>query len=92
MSFLKEVLSKLGLAVNDKKTEGPARVLTFLGVSLNCIARTMSLPAEKLGEVKCMLNVWLKKEKCTKKELQKLIVKLNWCARVVRGDVLLCVV
>lgn len=32
-----------------------------------------------------MLNVWLKKVKCTKKELQKLIGKLNWCARVVRG-------
>jgi hypothetical protein len=85
LKFLKEVLCKLGLGVNEKKTEGPARVLTFLGVSLDCITRTMSLPASKLSEVKCMLNVWSKKAKCTKKELQKLIGKLNWCARVVRG-------
>ena len=32
-----------------------------------------------------MLSVWLKKKKAMKQELQQLIGKLNWAARVVRG-------
>jgi hypothetical protein len=85
LNVLLELIEKLGLAVNHKKTENAAAVMTFLGVSLDCVNRTMSLPAEKLKELTIQLRLWKFKVKCTKKELQSFVGRLNWCARVVRG-------
>jgi hypothetical protein len=85
LDVLLDLITRLGLAVNPKKTENAAEIMTFLGVSLDCIKRTMSLPADKLMELKVQLRMWKFKEKCTKKELQSFVGRLNWCARVVRG-------
>jgi hypothetical protein len=79
------LIEHLGLIVNPKKTELPAQVLTFWGVELDSVKRTMSLPLEKLKELKVLLKLWKFKVKCTSKELQSFVGRLNWCARVVRG-------
>lgn len=85
LNCLVEIVLGLGLSVNEKKTAKPSQVMTFLGVEIDCVRRTLSLPSDKLLELRTLLTLWKCKRRCTKKDLQRLIGKLNWCARVVRG-------
>jgi hypothetical protein len=75
----------LGLEVNWKKVSEPTTQLTFLGVELDTCKRTMSLPPVKLQELLVLLANWSRRRSATKKDLQRLVGKLNWCARVVMG-------
>ena len=85
MDVLSDLLVSLGFVINDKKREGPESTLSFLGVSIDCVRRTLSLPQKKLLEMRSLLTTWSGKSKCTKRELQQLLGSLNWCSRVVRG-------
>jgi hypothetical protein len=49
------------------------------------VNRTLSLPPDNLKTTRELLNSWVSKKKASKKELQQLVGKLNWCARVVFG-------
>jgi hypothetical protein len=80
-----ELIQSLGLSINWDKVGGPARSITFLGVLVNCENRTLSLPDKKLAEVKQLVAQWVTKKKATKRELQCIVGRLNWCSRVVRG-------
>jgi hypothetical protein len=82
---LKLLLSNLGFTTNPKKVEGPTPRITFLGVAIDCVNRTLSLPPDKLKDMKRLCNYWAKKPKCSKKGLQSLIGKMNWCSRVLKG-------
>ena len=42
------VLQELGWALNTGKTEGPAQELTFLGVQINSVNQTLSLPRSRV--------------------------------------------
>ena len=83
--YLQGLLTSLGFTINPKKVEGPTQNITFLGVAIDCVARTLSLPESKLLEMKLLCKSWLSKHKCTKRDLQSLIGKLNWCSRVLKG-------
>jgi hypothetical protein len=85
LNCLVELLENLVFLINWHKVAFPAQIMTFLGIEINCMTRTLSLPASKVAEVKSLLVSWSLKKKCTKHELQVLIGKLNWCAKVVRG-------
>ena len=63
----------------------PVTKIVFLGVEIDCLERTLSLPLEKLDETRLMIKRARMKKRFRKKELQKIIGKLNWCARVVTG-------
>ena len=82
---LLSLLQNLGFTINWDKVEAPCQKLTFLGVEIDSVSRTLSLPTDKLSELQTLLNSWLHKKKATKKELQSLVGKLNWAARVERG-------
>ena len=49
LACLVDLVQSLGFDVNWNKVEGPAPILSFLGVEINCVNRTLSLPAKKLG-------------------------------------------
>jgi hypothetical protein len=83
--YLQVLLVSLGFTINPKKIEGPTTTITFLGVTIDCVARTLSLPPDKLCEMQILCKKWLKKQKCTKKELQSLLGKMTWCSRVLKG-------
>ena len=80
-----ELIQMLGLDVNFPKVCEPTRVLTFLGVVINCDQRTLSLPECKLIELKKLVAGFITKKKVTKLELQKILGKLNWASRVIKG-------
>jgi hypothetical protein len=85
LAIIVDLVESLGLTVNWQKVAGPARIVTFLGVEINCDARTLSLPQDKLCETRALIKSWLGKKKATKKDLQRVVGKLNWCCRVIIG-------
>ena len=79
------ILTKLGFQINWEKVSPPTERITFLGVHIDAVRHTLSLPAEKLADLRSLVKSWLSKKRCSKKDLQKLLGKLNWACRVVRG-------
>lgn len=71
--------------MNWDKVFQPSQKMIFLGIEIDCVSRTISLPKDKLCELRTLLTLWSLKRKCTKRHLQILIGKLNWCVKVVRG-------
>jgi hypothetical protein len=82
---LVELIESLGLVVNWKKCEGPVDVITFLGISIDCVRRILTLPEDKLLQFRELVDKWSRRKRVTKLELQKFLGKLNWASRVVRG-------
>jgi hypothetical protein len=85
LSTMTALIASLRLNVNWNKVEGPSTTLIFLGVEINTVARTLSLPEEKLQGVKQTLQHWSTKQKAKKLDIQRLVGGLNWCTRVIAG-------
>jgi hypothetical protein len=67
----------LDLQMNDKICFPVASVMTFLGVKIDCVARTIALPDNKLIEFKLLVNKWVIKRRAIKLEVRKFVEKLN---------------
>ena len=90
-----QLCSELGLQVADEKTEGPATIITFLGIEIDCYRHQLRLPQEKLRDLTRLLNHWMlhhhssghtttPRRTGTKRDLLSLIGLLNHAATVVR--------
>ena len=78
------LLADLGLDESKDKAEQPTTLITFLGVEFDSVAMEMRVPPSKLEELKSEVRMWLRRTTITKKELQSLLGKLFWVARVVK--------
>ena len=81
----------LGVLVAPEKTEGPASVITFLGIEIDTVAGELRLPAEKLQNLQQILLSWMQssrpsapKSTGTKRELLSLIGLLHHASKVVQ--------
>ena len=83
-SQLKWLLDDLGLQEAAKKAEPPSTQMTFLGVMFDSSNMTMRVPPDKLTEIKSEIGSWARKTTITKQNLQSLLGKLFWVARVIR--------
>ena len=81
---MKWLLDDLGLQEATKKAEAPSRQMTFLGVMFDSSSMTMRVPPDKLAEIKDEIGIWARKTTITKQNLQSLLGKLFWVARVIR--------
>ena len=63
---LQELLTSLGFRINRKKSVPPTRELIFLGININTLHQTMSLPQGKLESLQLELLNWQKKRRVTK--------------------------
>lgn len=79
------LLRQLGFAINYSKVEGPAQRLVFLGIVLDTTTMTIELPAGKLTELHTQLQDFYLRQKVTKRQLQSLAGKLNWCTQCIFG-------
>ena len=77
------LLVELGLEESKDKAEAPTQRITYLGVQFDTVAMTMSVPPEKITEIKSEIRKWSRKTTISKKELQSLLGKLFWVAKVV---------
>ena len=85
MTDLMAVLRKLGFSINYNKVEGPAMILTFLGVQINTLDYTLSLLERKLKELQQEAFSILGQKQISKRGLQSIVGKLNWGAQIILG-------
>ena len=78
------LLSDLGLKESIKKSEAPSTKMTYLGVQFDSIEMTMSVPPDKVTELKAEIGLWVRKTTITKRDLQSLLGKLFCVAKVIR--------
>jgi hypothetical protein len=83
---LQILVQSLGFTINESKACPPSQTMIFLGIEISSVKCTLSLPDTKLQKMWTELSDWLGKKKATKKQLQQLIGKLSWAARLVRGS------
>ena len=81
---LGHLLDELGLKESTEKACAPATSMTYLGILFNSMDMTMSVPADKLQEVRGDLEVWSRKTTAVRKDLQSILGKLFWISKVVR--------
>ena len=81
---LADLLSSLGLIEAHDKACPPSTVMNFLGIEFDTVAETLTIPPQKLTEIKELLVNWSGKTKATKKEVQSLVGSLNFLAACIR--------
>ena len=79
-----DLCKHLGVPIADHKVDGPATVLTFLGIEVDTGAAVLRLPLEKLRRLQSLISLWAGRKSCTKRELLSLIGQLQHACRVVR--------
>ena len=72
-----------GFNIQDKKTQGPARTLEFLGIVINTIDQTLQISEDRLEEIRLLISSWLSGSSAPEREVLSLLGKLNFCAQVV---------
>ena len=81
---LLDLMMQLGLTVSDKKLVRPAMQVTCLGVLIDIIEGTISIPREKLRDVTDAVRHWLTKEFATKSQLQSILGVLLYVHKCVK--------
>ena len=81
---LGKLFEELGLEETVSKAHPPSTQMPYLGVHFDTVALTMSVPGEKVEELRAELTRWSKKKNANKRMLQSLLGKLFWVARCVK--------
>ncbi|XP_041440120.1 uncharacterized protein LOC121400643 [Xenopus laevis] len=82
LQVLLSVFRRFGVPVAMEKTEGPSRILKFLGIEIDSDKMQCRLPQEKIVDLKLVLNFALQQKKVTLRQLQSLLGKLNFACRI----------
>ena len=85
LNILIQLLRKLDFMIHWGKVVDPTTCITFLGIELNSVSMTLSLPEEKLLLLQQKLQSSLRMNRFTKRQLQSLAGRLLWAASVIRG-------
>ena len=80
------MLKKLGLKPSETKGHlcPPASQITALGIQVDLVQNTLSIPPAKLQRAILLLQDWVNREMATKSMLQKLLGVLLHLSRIVR--------
>ena len=78
-----ETSAELGVPVAPHKVEGPASVITFLGIVIDSGMQQLRLTSGKLSALLTALRHWYQRTSCKKRELLSLIGHLSHAAAVV---------
>ncbi len=79
---LLQVFEDLGIPVAKEK---PTTCLIFLGLEIDSITMQLRLPAEKLAALLVLIQSWLHRQSCTRRELESLVGSLHFACSVVRS-------
>ena len=83
LQLIKRTCEFLGVPLKLEKIEGTSSMLVFLEILLDTLKQEISLPQQKLEELKCLISAWKERSSCTKRELLQLIGKLAHVTKVV---------
>ena len=73
LSRFLEICASAGIPIAQDKTQGPAQVLEFLGITLNVPGQYMALPSEKVSTCQELLGAMRGQKKATLDQLQRLL-------------------
>ena len=74
----------MGLEISNKKLVPPATSVTCLGILVDSVQKTISIPSEKLAEIVQLCADWGSKTYCSKKDLQPLLGSLLYVSRCIK--------
>ena len=86
MQLMEETCARAGLPIEPSKSVGPATSIVFLGIKLDSVSGTLSLPEDKLLKIKESLAKWRGFKACRKRDLLSLIGVLSHASKVVRAS------
>ena len=81
---LRELLYNFGLQEAVEKACPPTTIMSFLGVEVNSMSMTLSIPEAKWKEIVEVLKNWSSKDKASLQEVQELAGLLNFACRCIR--------
>ena len=81
MNTVQNVFNELGVPLASDRLVGPLPASTYLGIEIDSTSHSIRLPTDKLTE---LLQTWLNRKKCTKRELLSLIGSLSFACKVVK--------
>ena len=81
---MNSLFAELGLLDAPEKNSPPSHKMLCLGIWINTLDMTLSVPAFRVEELQRELNTWLNKRFFTKRELQQLLGKLSYVSACVR--------
>ena len=73
----------LNIPISAAKTEGPCKVIQFMGIILDSHTMEARLPEDKIQRIKTALSEFRSKQSTTLQELQSLIGTLNFACKVI---------
>ena len=80
---LRNLLGNIGLITAANKCCSPSCTIVFLGIEVNSILFTLTIPEEKMQEILHVLKTWVNKTTANLKDVQKLAGLLNFACRCV---------
>ena len=83
LEIFHEICQHLGVPIAHEKTEGPVTKLVFLGLQIDTVEQTVTIPMDKLVEIVDKIKCMLSHKKTTLKQLQSMIGSLNFACRAV---------
>ena len=83
---LQALVRQLGLDISVKKLVAPDTCVNCLGVVLDTKRFTISIPDEKLTDIKNICSLWQGKTSCSRKELQSLLGRLLYISKCVKAS------
>ena len=82
--FLLKLWQEFDLDISYKKLVSPATSDTCLGILVNSVSRTISIPNKKLQEIIQNSKEWFHKTYCSKTDLQSLLGSLLYITKCVK--------
>ena len=83
---LQELMPQLGLDISVKKLTPPSTIAVCLGIQINTVESTVSIPPEKLQKIVHMVTDWKARHFCSKRQLQALLGNLLYVNKCVKAS------
>ena len=85
LSTAAQLFRQYGLVVNPDKTEGPSQVISFLGIQIDSVHRTLSCTPDRLTELRSLIESTLSRRTIRRRQLRSLLGKFSFAAQVLPG-------
>lgn len=83
MALLTMIFTKLNVPLAKHKTMSPLTMIEYLGIILDSDKMEARLPEEKVNRISKLLDTFMVKKYCIKRELLQLLGHINFATRVI---------
>ena len=84
ITFLQHLLRDLGLEISPSKLVAPATQVVCLGILVDTVTQTISIPKDKLHQIKDICSSWSNKTYCSIRDLHSLLGSLLYITKCIK--------